>query len=93
MEHYECKVRVLRADEGGEAEVRGFNRLTIWQRMTGQDAITYEADFRQAEALMKGLGVEECKPVASPHVTDDGEIDGGGAQQRCPRFIRFVAHH
>ena len=48
-------------------EVRVFNRVLTWTA-TG---ITYEADPRHAEIIIRELGLETCKPVTTPGARED----------------------
>ena len=37
----------------------------------GQDGLTYEADQRHAEILIKGLKMEDCKAASTPGARED----------------------
>ena len=51
-EHHECK------------EMRILNRVVTLT----ESGLTYEADPRHVELLAKSLGLEDCKPVATPGI-------------------------
>ena len=62
---FECKVRGrLGLDESDMKEIRILNRIV---RITDK-GLLYEADPRHVELLAKSLGLETCKPVATPGV-------------------------
>ena len=61
--NFECKIRGrLGLDEKDDKEIRLLNRII---RITDQ-GLLYEADPRHAELLAKSMGLEQCKPVATP---------------------------
>ena len=60
---FECKLRGrLGLDKDDLKEIRVLNRIV---RIT-EDGLRYEADPRHAELLAKSMGLNDCKPVATP---------------------------
>ena len=69
---FELKVRArLGPDETDDQEVRILNRIV---RVT-PSGLSYEADPRHVEILIKSLGVENAKSVSSPGVKDYSELE------------------
>ena len=66
---YELKMETLGPGEGQVQEIKILNRITRWC----EGSIEYEPDQRHAELLVKELGLEECKPVATPSVSESKE--------------------
>ena len=54
----------LGASPDDNKETRVLNRMVRWT----DDGIEYEADPRQGEKLLQELGLENCKPMATPGV-------------------------
>ena len=72
---FEAKVEILGPDPDECREVRILNRIIRWE----QDGLCYEADQRHAELAVRELGLENCKPVATPGCHElcvkDGDLD------------------
>ena len=73
---YPVKMRGVIGPEKGDAkEVVVLNRVLTWEN----DTFKYEADPRHVELMLKHMGMEDCKPVATPGVKDavedEREID------------------
>ena len=63
---FDCKIRGrLGTDEQDTEEIRILNRIV---RITDK-GLVYEADPRHVELLAKSLGLDDCKPVATPGIT------------------------
>ncbi len=78
---FELKTEFLGPDPRRHVQqLRVLNRVISWQR----DGLTYEADQRHAELLIRELGLEYGKPVATAGSRDDMakastvEVDGEG---------------
>ena len=50
-------------------------RSISWQTLGKDEVITYEADPRHAEIIVKEMGVEHCKPLSSPASKMDSAND------------------
>ena len=79
--NFEIKTDFLGPDlERHSQEIRILNRVISWQA----DCITYEADQRHAEIIIKELNLENSKPVTTPGAREDTtrasvlKIDEGG---------------
>ena len=75
---YQIKTKVLGPDERDYKQVRVLNRVISWEN----GGITYEADPRHAELVIKQMKVEEANPVTSPgckpssgHAAQGGSTD------------------
>ena len=65
--NFEIKTDYLGPSEGHAQEIRILNRVIQWTA----DGLTYEADQRHAEILIKDLELEDAKPVATPGARED----------------------
>ena len=62
---FDCKIRRrLGTDESDAQEIRVLNRIV----RISPEGLLYEADPRHDELLAKSLGLEDCKPVATPGI-------------------------
>ena len=62
---FECKIcGRLGTDKKDDKEIRILNRIV---RIT-DEGLMYEADPRHVELLAKSLGLQDCKPVATPGI-------------------------
>ncbi len=80
-EEFEVKTKLLGPKPHHEKQVRILNRVIEWQ----EGGLTYEADQRHAEIVVKELQLESAKAVATPGTRDDashgssmGEIEFEG---------------
>jgi hypothetical protein len=80
---FEVKLRGrLGPEDGDEKSIRILNRVVEW----GEEGITYEADQRHAEIVMKDLGLDEgtrsvmngAERDERTHAEDAGELVGKG---------------
>ena len=63
---YEIKTSIIGGEEGDDRDFRLLNRLIAWCPDTG---ITYEADPRHAQILIKELlGDKKTRPVVTPAI-------------------------
>ena len=77
------KIKTQTIGQGGETvkEARILNRIIRYT----EDGWEYEPDQRHAELIVKELGLQEAKSVATPgdklkdHERDDGESDSAKA--------------
>ena len=66
-EKFEVKVQILGPGSEHEQEVRILNRIVRWT----ESGIAYEPDQRHAEMVVRDLGLEQAKAVATPGTKDD----------------------
>ena len=64
---FEIKTKVLGPEKRHLQEVRVLNRVLSWTATS----ITYEADHRHAEIIIRDLGFETCRPVTTPGARED----------------------
>ncbi len=64
---FEIKTDVLGPGPGHKRQLRVLNRIIEWKG----HGITYEADQRHAEIVIRELGLEQAKAVATPGTRDD----------------------
>ena len=65
---FEIKTKFLGPDKDRhQQEVRVLNRILAWT----DGGLTYEADPRHAEIIIRDLGLEACKPVTTPGARED----------------------
>ena len=65
---YEIKTQVLGPEKEDLQQVRVLNRILTWK----SDGISYEADPRHAEIVVKELGLTEAKGVVTPGTKEEG---------------------
>lgn len=63
---YECKVHILGPDIADESQVKNLNRMTTWHGKGKGPMITYEADPRHAEIIIREFGLQDAKPLTTP---------------------------
>ena len=65
---FEIKPELLGPDKlHHRQEIRVLNRVITWT----PKGITYEADPRHAELIVRDLGLEACRPVTTPGARED----------------------
>ena len=67
LQNFEIKTEYLGPREDQLQEIRVLNRVICWTK----DGLTYEADQRHAEILVKELELENAKPVTTPGARED----------------------
>ena len=67
---FEVKVQILGPGPGQEREVRILNRIITWT----DGGLEYEPDQRHAEMVVRDLGLENAKPVATPGTREDQSL-------------------
>lgn len=55
---------------GQSAEIRVLNRVLRWT----EDGVEYEPDQRAAEIIIRSMGVQESKPLATPGANEDKDV-------------------
>ena len=66
---FELKLKgIIGPGDNDQKQMRVLNRVITWDSR----GITYEADQRHAEIIIKTLGLEDSKQVATPGERDDG---------------------
>ena len=65
---YEIKTQLLGPGKEDLQQVRVLNRILTW----GPNGISYEADPRHAEIVIKELGLTEAKGVFTPGTKEEG---------------------
>ena len=83
-EAFETKTKFLGPDSkrGRETEVKILNRVLTW----GQHGVTYGADQRHGELIIKDLGLETAKGVTTPGTREDvkkADQENEGDDQEC----------
>ena len=66
---YEIKAHYLGPESGMEDEIQILNRTLRWTK----EGITYEADQRHAEIVIKEMNMKEAIAVSSPTVPEPSE--------------------
>ena len=69
---YEIKSDYLGPEPGQHRELRVLNRVLRW----ADRGIEYEPDQRHSEIITKSMGMENSKPVNTPSVSDDKQVQG-----------------
>jgi len=83
---FEAKVNVIGPDADEEKEVRILNRIIRWTS-TG---LTYEADQRHAELVVKELGLDNAKAIGTLHVSNTDEGAPGLLDSATSRHYRSI---
>ena len=71
--HYELKTEILGPDREDKKQVKILNRIVSWT----DEGLTYEADPRHAEIVIKELDLTKAKGVCSPGTKDEGTTKEG----------------
>ena len=82
---YEIKTNFLGPEQHHQQEIRVLNRTIRWT----QKGVEYEPDQRHAELLVREMGMETSKPVATPGVADTAEEHA--AYENSPELTRADA--
>ena len=86
---FECTGSILGPDAGQERQISFLNRLITWSN----ESISYEADPRHAQAVLKELGMQECTGVETPGVREEsssGAEDGVLPTDKQALFRRVI---
>ena len=79
---WSVKQQILGPGEGMQRQVRILNRLLTWT----ENGIGYEADQRDADIIIKQLGLTASKPVATPAVNDNAQqLKARSSEAALPR--------
>ena len=95
QEKYQIKTRWLGPKETHEQEVRIVNRIVSWT----EAGITYEADPRHAELMIKESQLVDGKGVVTPGTHDEGRTSSdkdeklGPMQEIAYRVLVARANH
>ena len=90
---YEIKARYFGPESGMEDEIQILNRTLRWTK----EGITYEADQRHAEIIIKEMNMKQANTVSTPTVPESSEeanlrsSSPGMTKNEASRFPGLVA--
>jgi hypothetical protein len=64
---YEVKIEFLGPYAGQSTEITVLNRVLRWT----EAGVEYEPDQRHAELIVKGMGVQDSRPLTTPGANED----------------------
>ena len=77
MDEFEYTSTVVGSDDGQVDEARYLNRITQWDH----SHVSYQADPKQAQRVLRDMGMTDCTSVGTPGVKDEIPEVGGAAME------------